>query len=497
MRYLPILLVLFVSCADAFLEKEPIIGTTEETYYRTAEDALAAVNSAYAALQFQLTPAAHFRWFWGDIMSDDSTKGGSGDNDGVELKRLEEFQGPTNTDLLESEWTANYEGIYRANVVLERVPAIDMDAALQARILAEAKFLRAWYYYNLVTVFGGVPLLDRTLTPSEYAQARAEANEVWALIESDLQTAVADLPERSAYPASDIGRATRGAARSLLAKAYAYRQNYAGVAEQTAAIINSGEYTLDADYKDIWSRAGENGPGSIFEIQFMTESGGNWGYNNNNEGSFSNVFQRPRGQFEGFGFNLPTQDFVDAFFAEGFEDPRLQYTVFRLGDQAGDRGVITTETTGFPHEYYPRKYFSNKSEEASFGDPSPNGGTNDRVIRYADVLLLAAEAAAQTGDEVKARDYVNEVRARARRGASGDVLPDINKTGPALLDAIFRERRIELGLEGHRFFDLVRSGRAAAELGPLGYQEGVHNVFPIPASQIQASSGLLTQNPGY
>ena len=497
MRYLPFFLLLLCGCADDFLEKEPIIGTTEETYYRTAEDAVAAVNSAYAALQFQLTPGAHFRWFWGDIMSDDSTKGGSGDNDGLELKRLEEFEGPTNTDLLESEWTANYEGIYRTNVVLERVPAIEMDAALKARVLAEAKFLRAWFYYNQVTIFGGVSLLDRTLTPSEYAQARAEASEVWALIENDLQTAIADLPERSEYAESEIGRATKGAARSLLAKAYAYQQNYSGMLEQAEAVINSGEYSLDADYAELWTVGGENGPGSIFEIQFMTESGGNWGYNNNNEGSFSNVFQRPRGQFEGFGFNLPTQDFVDEFFAEGFEDPRLQYTVFRIGDQAGDRGIISPETTGFPHEYYPRKFYSNKSEEASFGDPSPNGGTNDRVIRYADVLLLAAEGAYYAGDEAKARAYVNEVRARARRNAGDDVLPDINKNGSALLDAIFRERRIELGLEGHRFFDLVRSGRAADALGPLGYRADVHHIFPIPASQIQASSGLLTQNPGY
>ncbi len=139
-------------------------------------DAIAAVNAAYAAVQFQLSPAGHFRWFWGDIMSDDSEKGGSGDNDVATLFQLETFKGPTNTDLLESEWGADYEAIYRANVVLEKIPPIEMDAGLKARILAEAKFIRAWNFYNLVTMFGGVPLADHVLAPSEYNMPRATAD---------------------------------------------------------------------------------------------------------------------------------------------------------------------------------------------------------------------------------------------------------------------------------------------------------------------------------
>ena len=127
---------------------------------------------------------------------------------------------------------------------------------------------------------------------------------------------------------------------------------------------------------------------------------------------------------------------------------------------------------------------------------SSSGGTNDRVIRYADVLLLHAEAAYHNGDEAAARESLNRVRARAR-GSRTDILPDVTASGPALLQAICHERRVELALEGHRFFDLVRTGRAAAELGPLGYREGTHNVFPIPLSQIQTSNGLLIQNPGY
>jgi len=480
-----------VSCSKDFLEKSPLIGVTEENFYRTEADAIAAVNAAYATLQFELSPAGHFRWFWGDIMSDDSEKGGSGDNDVNELLQLETFKGPTNTDLLEAEWGANYEGIYRANVVLERIPPIQMDEKLKARILGEAKFIRAWFYYNLVSMFGGVPKVDRLIGASEYNMPRATADEIWDLVEKDLTEAIPVLPLRSEYPLADLGRITKGAAQALLVKTYLWRQKW-GPAQQTAeAIVNSAEYFLVPDYSTIFTEEGENGPESIFEIQYMNASGGNWGKNNANEGTFTNVFQRARGQFAGFGFNIPTQSLVDDFFQNGVEDPRLKSTVFREGEAMGDRGIFTKEATGgFPHDYYPKKYFNNKSEEAPFGDPNPNGGSNDRVIRYSDVLLMHAEAAWHNGAESVARTSLNEVRKRVG-------LPDITASGDALLQAIYRERRIELALEGHRFFDLVRTGRAPQVLGPLGFKQGTHELFPVPASQIQATGGALTQNPGY
>ncbi|KXK19288.1 MAG: RagB/SusD domain-containing protein [Candidatus Parvibacillus calidus] len=488
---LGLLAVFSISCEKEFLDRKPIIGVTSDNFYKTEADALAAVNAAYATLQFELSPAGHFRWFWGDIMSDDSQKGGSGDNDVVDLMKLETFQGPTNTDLLESEWNADYEGIYRANVVLEKVPGIEMDEVLKKRILAEAKFIRAWFYYNLNTIFGGVPLADKVLAPSEYNRPKEDAAVIWAFIEKDLKEAIEDLPQRSQYQAKDLGRITKGAARALLAKAYLYQGKYAEAGFQTGEIIQSGEYSLVADYGTIFTKAGENNAESVFEIQYMNASGGNWGKNAANEGTFTNVFQRARGQFAGYGFNIPTQDFVDEFFKEGFEDPRLKYTVFRIGDQMGDRGEFTVANAGdVGYIYHPRKYFTNQSEDAPFGDPNPNGESNDRVIRYADVLLMDAEAAAKTGDETKARESLNRVRMRVG-------VPAITASGSALLDAIFRERRIELGLEGHRFFDLVRTGRAAEKLGPLGFKDGVHNIFPIPNSEIVLSNGILKQNPGY
>jgi starch-binding outer membrane protein, SusD/RagB family len=482
---------LFAACQKEFLEKKPIVGVTEENFYRTEADAIAAVNAAYATLQFQISPAGHFRWFWGDIMSDDAVKGGSGDNDANALLQLETFRGPTNTDLLESEWSANYEGIYRANVVLEKVPAIEMDAKLKARILGEAKFIRAWNFYNLVTMFGGVPLADHVLAPSEYNLPRASADEVWDLVEKDLTEAAEVLWKRSEYSAADLGRITKGAAQALLAKTYLWREKWAEAKAAAAEVVASNEYQLVPNYADIFTLDGENNAESVFEIQYMNASGGNWGKNNANEGSFTNVFQRARGQFAGFGFNIPTQDFVDEFFKEGFEDPRLKSTVFRVGDAMGDRGVFTLAATGdMPHIYYAKKYFNNKSEDAPFGDPNPNGGSNDRVIRFADVLLTHAEAAARASDEGAALASLNRVRARVG-------IPAVSASGAGLLDAIYHERRVELGLESHRFFDLVRTGRAPQVLGNLGFTAGVHEVFPIPQSQILATNGALTQNPGY
>ncbi|MBK9733915.1 MAG: RagB/SusD family nutrient uptake outer membrane protein [Saprospiraceae bacterium] len=484
-------ILILSSCGKDYLDKSPIIGITEENFYKTEADAIAAVNAAYATLQFQLSPAGHFRWFWGDIMSDDAIKGGSGDNDANALLQLETFKGIANTDLLESEWGADFEGIYRANVVLEKVPPIIMDENLKARILGEAKFIRAWNFYNLVTMFGGVPLVDHILAPSEYNLPRATADQVWDLIEKDLTDASKDLWLRSEYTQADLGRITKGSAQALLAKAYLWRKKYAEAKVAAEACIKSNEYSLVPKYEDIFPLFGENNVESVFEIQYMNASGGNWGKNNANEGSFTNVFTRARGTFAGYGFNIPTQNFVDEFFKEGFEDPRLKSTVFRIGDKMGDRGTFTIEATGgVSYLYYSKKYFSNKSEDAPFGDPNPNGGSNDRVIRYADVLLNAAEAAFHSGDEATARQYLNQVRTRVN-------IPNISFSGDQLLQAIYRERRIELGLEAHRYFDLIRTGKAASVLGSLGFRTGVHELFPIPQSQIQATNGSLTQNPGY
>ncbi|MEM9983720.1 MAG: RagB/SusD family nutrient uptake outer membrane protein [Bacteroidota bacterium] len=489
-------MLLFLASCEGFLEKEPFTSVTTENFFQNEDDALRALTAAYATLQFdgQPGPAGHFRWFWGDIVSDDADKGGSGPNDVAALGRLENFEGRAENELLAAEWQANYDMVYYSNIVLENVPDIEMDPFLKARILAEASFLRAYGYFQLVRVFGGVPLVLKTLSPSEDQIARASADEVWAAIEADLNAAIPDLLMRSQYDAGDLGRITKGAAQAVLLKALLWQEKWDEAATVAADIVNSGEYRLETDYAFIFTQAGENNLESVFEIQYMNASNGDWG--RFEEGNLSNVFQRARGDFGGFGFNIPTQDLVDEFEAG---DPRLGATVFMEGDEMGDRGTFTKEATGFPFDYYSRKYFHNRSEEAPTGDPAVNGPSNDRVIRYADVLLMYAEAAYHTGNEGTARDLVNQVRERAR-GGDESVLPDVTASGSGLLDAIYHERRVELALEGHRFFDLVRTGRAASVMqahGKTNFTAGESELFPIPLREIQLSDGLIEQNPGY
>lgn len=500
--YLLLPLIGLTSCED-FLTREPLVETTEANFYRNEADAIAAVNAAYDALQFEATPDFHFRWMFGDVVSDDAIKGGSGPNDIPELGRLENFRGTAANALVESEWAENYRGIYRANLVLVNVPNIEMDEVKKAQILGEASFIRAYFYYYLNIMFGGVPMVTEPLAPEEYNLARSTPEEIWGLIESDLTSAIASLPTRSEYPLSDQGRITKGAAQALYVKALLWQERFAEAESVANDIITSGEYMLEPVYASIWTLQGENGPGSVFEIQYMSESNGDWG--RFQEGTLTNVFQRARGQYNGYGFNIPTQDLVDAY-ENG--DPRLDATIFMEGDIMGDRGVFSIGATGQPHPYYARKYFLNQADEASTGDTQVNGPSNDRVIRYADVLLMHAEAAAMNGNAAGALASLNAVRARAR-GNNANILPDVQTTNTDdLMAAIRQERRVELALEGHRFFDLVRWGIADQELDAVidyhgdpvdetNYDPSIHSLFPIPQSQIDATNGAITQNPGY
>tara|TARA_B100000768_G_C11274633_1_gene375266 strand:- start:1353 stop:2885 length:1533 start_codon:yes stop_codon:yes gene_type:complete len=500
-----IVAISLMACKQDFLEIKPLVGASEANFFLNAADAEASIIACYNPLQQEVTNlqgfgqlAPHFRWYFGDIASDDSFKGGSGDGDEPELLLFENFQGNSTSKLILAEWQAAYRGIAYCNLSTNRIPEIDMDPTDKARFLGEAAFIRALWYFNLVTMFGDVPLVLDNLAPSEYQQERSPAAAIWAQIELDLNVARQGLPNRSGMSVSQIGRVTRGAATSLLAKAHAYQGEWQLCYDMASEVMTSGEYFLDPNYSNIFTESGENGPGSIWEIQYMNASGGNWG--NQLEGTFTNVFTRARGQFGGYGFNIPEQNFVDEFEAN---DPRLVATVFQEGDAMGDRGVFSLDATGMPHLYYTKKYFINAGDEAPFGDPNPNGYSNDRMIRYADIILFKAEAAYHLGNEVEAKAAVRMVRDRARGGAEQQfpgILPNTvvnNATGEDLLDAIYHERRVELGLEGHRFFDIVRQGRAATLLSEDGFTSGTHEVFPIPEAEITLSGGLITQNNGY
>ena len=232
-------------CSKDFLDRDPYIGSSAGNFYQTADDAEAATIACYAPLQVEISDGAHFRWYFGDIVSDDADKGGSGDTDEPDLLEFENFFGDPSSGIVLGEWKTAYKGITYCNIALQNIPGIEMDEFQKLAYLGEAKFLRAYWYFNLVTTFGGVPLVTAPLAPSEYAQPRATAEEVWAQIVADLEDAAANLPEKSAYSTSADGRATRGAANALLAKAHLYQGKWSECRVRCEEVVGSGEYFLD------------------------------------------------------------------------------------------------------------------------------------------------------------------------------------------------------------------------------------------------------------
>lgn len=483
LRYICLLLATLGTgaCTDV-LEKQPIGQTTDQTFFKTQEDAVASVTAAYDVLQWEETGAWHPEWMWGDIASDDATKGGENEGDQVGVYEMEKFMANGTNRQSMGLWKAYYQGIYRANLSINNIPGIEMDQTLKTRLVAEAKFLRAFYYFRLVRTFGGVPLVTKVLAPSEYNTPRATAQEVYKLIEQDLKDAAQVLPVRTALPASDYGRATKGAAEGMLMRVYVYQNKWPEAKQMGEKVIGSGQYALMEKFEENFTLAGEFCKESLFEINFFPTDGG-WG--NANEGSVTPVFCGPRSE-GGWGFNQATTDLVNSFEAG---DPRKEATVTKKYDDIS-----------FGTGYFGRKYtytWDNGYSRPTVGDGMSNGGVNWRVLRYADVLLMQAEACYHTGEPAKAVGYVNEVRTRARAGKS--VLADLPQSlqGQSLLNAIYRERRSELAMEGLRFWDLVRTDRAATVLAADGFRKGVSELFPIPEYQIRVTNGAITQNPGY
>ena len=473
--------VLFAGCD--FLSKEPLGVESSANFFKTESQAILATTAVYDATAWRFSQEV-FEWFLGDVVSDDAEKGGESAADWAELQQLKEFRANPANSISFARWSELYQGVYRANVVIARVPAIDMDPVLRARLVGEAKFLRGFFYFQLVKTFGGVPLITRPLNPSEYCQARAPIQAVWAQIETDLKEAAEVLPEKSAYPASDMGRATKGAANSLLAKAYIFQSKWADALAASSAVIQSGEYDLEPNYADIFKMSHENGIESVFEIQHIQVATSDYG--DLNEGQETSIYQGSRNATyrTGWGFNLPTQDFVDEFESN---DPRLKATVVFHGDllYEGTPAQQKADNSASPTGYAAKKYLF---EYSAVVPEVSNNPANWRSIRFADVLLFHAEAANEMGNSTASLESLNRVRKRVS-------MPPVTTTNQAeLRQAIYHERRVELGLEGHRFFDLVRQGRAASVLAKNGFVAGKHEYFPIPQLELDVCDKIV-QNP--
>ena len=472
-----------------FLQKDLQGSMTQESFPVSASDALLATNAIYTTTR---------EWYYHsggypilDIMSDDARKGSNPSDQLSTVGPYDTFKITTTQDGLDRWWAEMYVGIKRANVVIEKVPLITMDTALQNRYLAEAHFLRGLFYFDMARAWGGVPLVTSTNPPLKLG--RSSESETFALVIADLKYAESHLPLRSGYEAKDAGRATQGAAQALLARVYLFKSDFQNAALYAMKVISSNQYSLEPDFIDANGVNGNTGPESVFEVGAMpfdgTEGGGD---------QYANT-QGVRGTpNRGWGFNRPTIDLMNSF---ELGDPRVKGTVIFLHDTIdgvvilgdGSTPVVTKDSAGniIEIQCYSRKVWTPGTNTAS------QWGHHRRLIRYADVLLMAAEALNENGDPNNALVYLNMIRARARGGISG-ILPDITTTDKnQLRDIIFNERRHELAMEGWRFWDLIRTGRASSILGPLGFITGTHEHLPIPQNEIDISQGSLTQNPGY
>ncbi|MCB0686608.1 MAG: RagB/SusD family nutrient uptake outer membrane protein [Saprospiraceae bacterium] len=483
--YIIVLLMILSACSKDFLEEKPLGQLTSDNFFLNEEHAIQSVNATYEMLRdFRIHVFAYIALT--DIISDDADKG-STPSDGAPVLVADEFTLDPGSLIIDDSWQGYYRGVKRANWVIARVPDIDMDPDLRARIVGEAKFLRAYFYFKMVRWWGGIPLVLEPLDREDIKIPRASVDEVYSAIISDLTDAANVLPLKSQYAASDLGRVTKGAAQGLLAKVYLTRHEFDKTVEMAMAVINSNEYSLASNYANIFRKEGENGPESVFEVQAKPSLIGGWCQYNQVQSI------RPS---KGWGFNRPSDDLVRAY-EPG--DPRREATVLYVGEVVPDGSYIVPDNPEMFNERYNQKAWVPDSERAG-GGGSNQGGGNIRILRYADVILMAAEALNEMGQSEQARQYVNMIRDRARGALPPQILKPIETTNQSeLRELIWKERRVELGMEQHRWFDLLRTGRAAEVMQAQGknFIPGKHELLPIPQSEIDLSAGSVTQNPGY
>lgn len=473
-------LFILPACKKSFLNVDPQAQQPAVTFWKTQEDATKAVNSIYGILRSNDNtgfPAIAIE----SVGGDDAEKG-SDPNDASYFNSYDDFTVSSTEGQIQGFWNGQYKNINLCNQVLDNIPAINMDANLKARYIGEAKFIRAYSYFRLVRAYGDVPLrLNVPKDASEFNIPRTAKAQVWAAIEKDLNDAAAALPQT--YAAVDLGRATKGAALSLHAKVAMYQQKWADVLSLTNTVMTLG-YSLFPNFEQSFRLNNENNVESIFELQCEIIP--------SIEGSATSQYsqiQGVRGTVGGFGFNVPTTVLAAAF-EPG--DVRRDATIIFRGETTPEGDPIPVSV---PNPMYSQKpYVPFNLINLNYNQGAQQ---NVRIIRYADVLLMNAEAANEQGNATLAKTSLNLVRARARGGISG-VLPDVTTSDKdALRQAIWKERFVELAMEFDRYFDVIRQGRGTAVFGSKGWKAGKNEVWPIPSNEIDKSAGTLTQNAGY
>ena len=483
-------LLTLTSCSDDFLDKAPK-NTVDPNVSVNDSVAVAMANACYRTLQ---SSNMYNQRLWTlDIVAGNSIVGAGGGTDGLETVQAANFTTNSDNGMALYMWRPPWVGIGQCNILIQALEGKDVDA-IQQRCLAEAYFLRAHYYYVLVRLYGGVPIRTQPFEPGQpTAIARSSAEEVYSLIHSDCQKAIESLPAKSEYDGNNVGRASKDAALTMMADMYLtlapdHKEYYQHVVNLCDSVTALGYDLTKCDFSDNFNALVNNGPESIFEVQYSGNTEYDfWG--NNPQSSWLSTFMGPRNSnfvAGGYGWNQPTEEFMGQW-EKG--DKRKDLTVFYEGcpDYEGNVYKSSYSYTG----YNVRKFLVSKTVSPEY-NTSP---ANFVVYRYADVLLMKAEALNEMGQTAAAAEPLNIVRRRAG-------LPDVSGLSQdEMREKIIHERRMELAFEGHRWFDMIRldhGNYAIKFLKSIGKNNvnKVRLLFPIPQTEIDANP-LMTQNPGY
>ncbi|MDP4128941.1 MAG: RagB/SusD family nutrient uptake outer membrane protein [Bacteroidota bacterium] len=474
---------------------QPVLGFySPSNFFTTDANAQFAVNAAYAPLMFT-SGTDNPLWVTGDVASDDAIKGGN-TGDQADFESINQFNILPTNSAVEALWGKNYDGVFKCNVVLDGLTNNSVvSESVRKSSIAQAKFLRAYYYFVLTTSYGNIPLHLKVETPEELQSPAKPQDSIYLQIEQDCNDAIADLPDPSA--AVPVGQVTKGSAYALLAKVYLFHADLANhyqlAAQAAQAVEGFSYYALTNLYTDNFNDATKNNTEAVFTVNHL--SGG--------QPNDLNTFFTPRDD-GGYGFFYPTQDLVNQYekATTGEVDPRLDYTVGREGVPYYDLGWDPSWTT--------TGYLCKKWVQPLSVIPQNNRGQGDlnyEVIRYSEILLIEAEALNESGQSAAALIPLNKVRKRARESYLYDqsltgygtvpdgLLPDITTTDQSQLrDAIRQERRVELALEFHRFYDIIRYGENYANtvlkaVSP-NFNYSVNKWFPIPQSERDTNKKL-------
>ena len=516
-KYLPVvLLFLLPACSEDFLEIDPAGKVSSGIYPSTDDEVFTVMIGGYDLMQWNYGRDWNSAFFAKNLPADDANAGSSS-SDQLSYQNLDDFKNEADNTVTTAIWEGFYKTIKHCNTIIS---IVDESNDFLAQIEAEAKAMRAWNYFELVVMFGDVPFFtENPSSLSEYNQPRTAKATIYEQIESDLKDAISVLPLKSEYADEDKFRISKGTAQAMLGKAYLYQEKWTEAHEVFSQIIatEGTEYDLETDFDNIWRRVGEFGIESVFELSYTQQEGydwGNFGWGGEQESNIHVQLMGPRSPFfsnldtigiiPGWGFNLPTAKIGSAFAAMGDSGPRYKATLMSEAEFFDAGGYIVADTdedgnTVPAHDYegYLRMKYTTYASETNTSDgvtSELNYSTNWRLIRYADVLLMAAEAYNEDNMPELGVVELNKVRQRAEL----DPLSlSISQTD--LRQAIIDERQLELAFEGSRYWDLIRWGLAEQELGALGFESNKHELFPIPQSEISSNTAIseADQNPGH